>query len=113
MPAPGPGCRGPLRAADLPPPVERGRTAPMRAPHEFLAIDPAVRQEVVDLPTAPVTGILYRPAGREPEVAVLAMHPRGNFSRHYLAPPLVAGGYAFFGCPTRYLNNDADALHER
>ena len=26
---------------------------------------------------------------------------------------LVAGGYAFFGAHTRYLNNDADALHER
>jgi hypothetical protein len=28
-------------------------------------------------------------------------------------PHLVEAGYAFLGAPTRYLNNDADALHER
>jgi hypothetical protein len=46
-------------------------------------------------------------------VAVLAMHPRVDFARHYLVPHLTAAGYAFLGCPTRHLNNDADALHER
>src|SRR5439155_409772 len=47
------------------------------------------------------------------EVAVLAMHPRVGFFRHYLVPRLVGAGYAFLGAPTRSLNNDADALHER
>jgi hypothetical protein len=41
------------------------------------------------------------------------MHPRVDFSRHYLVPHLVPAGYAFMGSTTRHLNNDADALHER
>src|SRR5439155_130596 len=61
----------------------------------------------------PLSGILYLPPPREPGTAVLAMHPRGDFTRHYLAPKLAAAGYAFLGTTTRYLNNDADALHER
>jgi alpha-beta hydrolase superfamily lysophospholipase len=82
----------------------------MRAAHDFAAIDPALRREIVDdWPR----GILYRPARGEPEGAVLAMHPRADFSRHYLAPALAAGGWAFLGANTRYLHDDADALHER
>ena len=86
-------------------------------PHEFSSLDPAVRRDLVDLHAAdgmPMgAGILYRPARTDPEVAVLAMHPRVDFFRHYLVPHLVGAGYAFLGCPTRYLHNDADALHER
>src|SRR5262249_8514453 len=93
------------------------RAMAARLPHEFTTIDPAVRREVVDL--EPVdgwpggAGLLYRPPHRDPDVAVLAMHPRVDFNRHYLAPGLAAAGYAFLGAPTRYLNHDADALHER
>lgn len=82
-------------------------------PHEFQALDPAVRRESVDHPAAFVPGTLYLPPRRDPDVAILAMHPRIDFSRHYLVPELVAAGYAFLGTPTRYLHNDADALHER
>ena len=85
-------------------------------PHEYAHLDPAVRRELVAHAAAdgvPLTGILYRPPRVDPPVVVLAMHPRGDFSRHYLAPPLVDAGYAFFGATTRYLNHDADALHER
>lgn len=88
----------------------------MRLPHQFTHLDPAVRREIVDHEASdgyPLSGILYRPSGREPDTAVLAMHPRGDFTRHYLAPQLAAGGYAFMGAVTRHLNNDADALHER
>jgi pimeloyl-ACP methyl ester carboxylesterase len=85
-------------------------------PHCYRALDPAVRREIVDHAAAdgwPLTGILYRPPTCDPDVVVLAMHPRADFTRHYLAPQLTAAGYAFMGATTRYLNHDADALHER
>jgi pimeloyl-ACP methyl ester carboxylesterase len=82
-------------------------------PHEYPHLDASVRREWVDHPTAPAPGILYLPPGRDPDVALLAMHPRVDFARHYLVPHLVDAGYAFLGAPTRHLNNDADALHER
>jgi len=82
-------------------------------PHEHDRFDPAVRREWVDHPTVPTPGVLYLPPRGDPEVALLAMHPRVDFARHYLVPHLVAAGYAFLGAPTRHLNNDADALHER
>lgn len=88
----------------------------MRLPHHFLTIDPAIRREIVDLEAAdgfPLGGVLYRPPTRDPDTVVLAMHPRGDFNRHYLAPPVAGAGYAFAGIVTRHLNNDADALHER
>ena len=88
----------------------------MRLPHQFTALDPAVRREVLDLEAAdgfPLPGLLYLPSRGDPDVVVLAMHPRGDFTRHYLAPPLARAGYAFAGVASRHLNNDADALHER
>lgn len=91
-------------------------TARFVPPHEYASIDAGIRRELVDHAAAdgfPLTGILYRPASGSPPVAILAMHPRGDFSRHYLAPALVGAGYGFFGATTRYLNADADALHER
>lgn len=85
-------------------------------PHSYRTIDPAVRRELVDHAAAdgfPLTGVLHRPAGRDPDTVLLAMHPRADFTRHYLAPQTTAAGYAFMGATTRYLNHDADALHER
>jgi hypothetical protein len=85
-------------------------------PHCYRTIDPAVRRELVDHAAAdgfPLTGVLYRPPRRDPDVVVLAMHPRADYTRHYLVPQLTAAGYAFMGSTTRYLNHDADALHER
>jgi hypothetical protein len=90
----------------------RGR----RLPFAFTSLDPDVRRDVVYLEasdTAQSFGILYRPAKREPRTAVYLMHPRGEFTRHYVVPGLTARGYAVFGQNSRYLNNDTDMVHER
>ncbi len=90
--------------------------ARIQLPHHYQSLDPAIRREAVDHAAAdgfPLAGTLYLPPRGEPDTVVVAMHPRVDFSRHYLAPRLAAGGYAFFGGHTRYLNNDADMLHER
>jgi pimeloyl-ACP methyl ester carboxylesterase len=58
------------------------------------------------------TGVLHR-AGRGGRTALLVIHPRGDFSRHYLAPYLARGGYPVLCQTSRYLNNDIDALQER
>jgi len=91
---------------------ERGR----RLPFAFASLDPRVRRDVVYLEasdTAQTFGILYRPPDREPRTVVYLMHPRGEFTRHYVVPGLTARGYAVFGQNSRYLNNDTDMVHER
>ncbi len=91
-------------------------TARFVLPHAYERIDAAIRQHHVEhaaLDGFPLSGILYTPPRGTPPVVILAMHPRGDFGHHYLAPALAASGYAFFGSTTRYLNADADALHER
>jgi len=88
----------------------------MRLPFAFSSIAGDIRREIVYHHAAdgvPLGGIVYRPPDRDPRTIVLAMHPRGDFSRHYLAPGIARAGYAFCGATSRYLNNDADALHER
>ena len=87
-----------------------------RLPFAFTRLDPSVRREVVYLDatdTAQSFGILYRPANHNPKTAVFLMHPRGEFTRHYVVPPLTARGYAVFGQNSRYINNDTDMVHER
>lgn len=56
-------------------------------------------------------GWLYEPAGGA-RTAVMVMHPRANFSHHYVVPGLVEAGYAVLGVNSRWLNNDATLLHE-
>jgi len=87
-----------------------------RLPFAFSKLDPSVRRDVVYLDasdTAQSFGILYRPANHNPKTAVYLMHPRGEFTRHYVVPPLTARGYAVFGQNSRYINNDTDTVHER
>ena len=93
-------------------PEERAR----RLPFAFTRLDPDVRKTIVHLEatdTAQSFGVLYRPPAREPKTAVYLMHPRAEFSRHYVVPGLTARGYAVFGHNSRYLNNDTDMVHER
>lgn len=90
----------------------RGR----RLPFAFTSLDPRVSREPVYLEatdTGQSFGILYCPPGRRPKTVFYLMHPRGEFSRHYVVPGLTARGYAVFGHNSRYLNNDTDMVHER
>lgn len=93
------------------------RPTPLRRlPFSFTALDPAVRRDIVYLEatdTAQSFGVLYTPPTGHPKTAVYLIHPRGEFTRHYVVPPLVARGYAVFGHNSRYLNNDIDMVHER
>jgi pimeloyl-ACP methyl ester carboxylesterase len=94
------------------PTEERAR----RLPFAFTRLDPGVRRETVYLDasdTAQSFGILYRPATGNPKTAVYLMHPRGEFTRHYVVPPFTDRGYAVFGQNSRYINNDTDMVHER
>ena len=48
-----------------------------------------------------------------PRVAVIAAHPRVDFSEHHAFPDLLEAGYGCLGANLRSLNNDSDCLHEK
>jgi hypothetical protein len=56
-------------------------------------------------------GWLYARGG-ESTVAVL-MHPRADFSHHYVTPGLLDAGIAVLNVNSRWLNNDATLIHEQ
>jgi hypothetical protein len=56
-------------------------------------------------------GWLYARGGESSVVCL--MHPRANFSRHYLVPGLVEAGFAVLCINSRWLNNDATLIHEQ
>lgn len=60
-------------------------------------------------------GTLYSPAGREPRdtTVVVLMHPRVDFSRHYLVPALVEAGHAVYVQQARDAGNDLRLVHEQ
>jgi len=51
-------------------------------------------------------GALHTPAGEQPSTVVVASHFTHDFMGHYLAEPLVARGYAFFGWNDRFVGSD-------
>lgn len=56
-------------------------------------------------------GVLYTRGGER--TVVVVSHPRGDLSRHYAAPAVLAAGYAFYVHQTRALHNDIDCEHEK
>ncbi|MGE8366279.1 MULTISPECIES: hypothetical protein [unclassified Cupriavidus] len=48
-----------------------------------------------------------------PRVAIVAAHPRVDFSQHYAFPGLLRAGYACLGANVRTLNNDMTCVHEQ
>ncbi len=96
--------------------IFEGRDRVRRLPFGFPELDERVRRDPVWLEatdTAQSFGILYRPPDHEPRTCVYLMHPRAEFTRHYVVPGLTARGYAVFGQNSRYLNNDTHMIHER
>lgn len=60
-----------------------------------------------------VRGLYWTPKNNpRPRVAVIAAHPRGDFSQHYAFPALLRAGYACLGANLRNLNNDITCVHE-
>lgn len=55
-------------------------------------------------------GWLYHRGGEDTVVCV--MHPRANFSHHYVVPGLLEAGFAVFCENSRWLGNDATLIHE-
>ncbi len=87
----------------------------IRYPVDFAAIDPAVRQIVVQLyaqDSAKSRGLLYLPPYRTPRTVIIMAHPRADFAQHYSIPFWLQAGFAAFAHNTRYLNNDSMMLHE-
>jgi hypothetical protein len=56
-------------------------------------------------------GWLYARGGER--TVVVLMHPRANFSHHYLTPGLHDAGLAVLNVNSRWLNNDATLIHEQ
>ena len=79
----------------------------------YAGIDPAVRQEPVQLEAADggvSAGILY--TKERPRTVVCFMHPKADMTRHYAIPALLEAGYAAFGQNSRWPNNDEVCVHE-
>src|SRR5262245_23043538 len=61
-----------------------------------------------------VRGLYWTPKSQlRPRVAVIAAHPRVDFSQHYAFPALLRAGYACMGANVRTLGNDMTCVHEQ
>lgn len=58
-------------------------------------------------------GLFYSASDvRAQNIAVIVMHPKVDFSRHYCIPAFLGAGIAVLGMTTRCLHNDTAAIHE-
>jgi hypothetical protein len=77
--------------------------------------------DVVGLPVglsaadgARIRGVFWAPKSNpNPKVAIIAAHPRVDFTEHHAFPAFLKAGYGCMGANLRTLNNDADCLHEK
>ncbi len=79
----------------------------------YASIDPAVRQESVQLEAADgglSSGLLHTKG--KSKTVICFMHPKADMSRHYAIPALLDAGYAAFGQNSRWINNDELCVHE-
>ncbi len=81
------------------------RAPPAAAALESLVLRAADARELRALYWTPA-------ANPRPSVAVVAMHPRVDFTHHYTFPRLVAAGIGCLGANSRSPNNDTDIEHE-
>ena len=59
-------------------------------------------------------GLYWTPKSNpRPRVAVIAAHPRVDFSQHYAFPALLRAGYACMGANLRSHGNDMNCIHEQ
>ncbi len=60
-----------------------------------------------------ISALYWTPPGNpRPKVAVLAMHPKVDFSHHYSFPSLVAAGFGCLGAQSRNPWDDTRTVHE-
>ncbi len=63
---------------------------------------------------ARIRGVYWTPeANPATKVAVIAAHPRVDFTEHHTFPSLLRAGYGCLGANLRSHNNDMDCLHEK
>ncbi|MDE0885130.1 MAG: hypothetical protein OSB70_06320 [Myxococcota bacterium] len=61
-----------------------------------------------------IHGLFWTPESTPvPSIAVVCMHPRVDFTRHYSFPRLLEAGIGCLGANTRNPNNDTDTVHEQ
>jgi alpha-beta hydrolase superfamily lysophospholipase len=84
------------------------------APFWFRTLDAGVESRVLRTGDfREIRALYWTPrADRSPKIAVVAMHPRVDFTHHYLFPALIEAGFGCLGANTRHPNNDTDLLHE-
>ncbi|MEZ4237451.1 MAG: hypothetical protein R3F59_15155 [Myxococcota bacterium] len=84
-------------------------------PFRFAAPPPGVAVDSRVLRTADlrdVRALYWTPEGQRPKAAVVAMHPRVDFTQHYAFPTLLQRGWGCLGALSRNLGDDTDTVHE-